>query len=178
MLEYQSNPPPVVLMRRRSFIWYEMQLLTLSFKHLFSHQRYNDFIEWRTDMPFARYDQKVDGFRNLTKPFYQSRSNFINTRDEVLEALLNRQKASWEPVVNASLQARVQIEEKRAKADQIANELALGRISHTIFDVRSLFNKLQTNKIYLTHTAKLCALNPACCSNPQLCAPIQLRQQF
>lgn len=135
-------------------------------------------MEWRTELPFNVYDTKIAAIRNVTQPFYDTRTRFIESRDAVLDSFLARQKVAWEPVVNKSAEIGNTIKQKRVELSQIADSRLLGRISNTLYDIRSLLLRFNTNRIYMTRAAKICALNPACCEDPNRCVPVELNQQF
>lgn len=135
-------------------------------------------MDWRVEMPFAIYDTKVAAVRNVTKPLYDTRTKFIESRDAIFDSFLSRQKATWEPVVNKSTHIGEVVQQKRARISERADSRLLGRISNTLYDLRSLLLRVNTNRIYTTRAAKMCALNPVCCEDPSRCVPAEMNQQF
>lgn len=138
-------------------------------------QKYNQLMEWRTEMPFAVYDTKVAALRNITQPIYDSRSQWIASRDSVIDSFINRQKMSWSPVVNKSAEIGEAVKNFRSRLSQTADAGMLGRVTTAVHDLRSLMLRLNTNRIFLSRASKMCVLNPVCCEHPERCVPTELK---
>lgn len=135
-------------------------------------------MEWRTELPFAVYDTKVAALRNVTQPIHDSRTQLIESRDAVLDSFLARQKAAWEPVVNKSVEIGSNVKQFRTRLSQSTEAGFIGRLTNSVYDLRSLLLRFNTNRIRLSKTAKMCALNPICCEHPERCVPKELNQVF
>lgn len=130
---------------------------------------YNKFVERAVDAPAVAMDYGVSAFKNITQPFYESRTGVIKSRDAVLDAFLRRQKASWSPVVAEAQRVAATVKRSTDTFHKTSGALFLNQFTDGLFRLRSSLEDLDDNQKLLRRSALLCLVNRKCCQNPSPC---------
>eukprot|EP00922_Rhytidocystis_sp_ex-Travisia-forbesii_P028823 GHVS01042246.1.p1 GENE.GHVS01042246.1~~GHVS01042246.1.p1 ORF type:complete len:665 (-),score=221.09 GHVS01042246.1:1159-3153(-) len=134
---------------------------------------YNNISGWAVDIPFAAVDALNQAGDVLYDPIDSKRQDKIDQRDGRMQALLDLQTAAYEPIVNASVVTKSNLD--------YVTTLVNGELSTLLTPVNNLLTFYRRNKStkYLARrvglqTMRICAINPICCERPEFCAPVTI----
>eukprot|EP00923_Selenidium_pygospionis_P021761 GHVN01037446.1.p1 GENE.GHVN01037446.1~~GHVN01037446.1.p1 ORF type:complete len:484 (+),score=73.81 GHVN01037446.1:49-1452(+) len=139
---------------------------------------YNQYADWRYDAPWEVYDAKIHARDQILQPVQDSRAQWIEKRDELLEAKNEQSRAFWNPHVTTAQATRVQLQQARDATNAVVNDTILHEYGTALMAIRTQRDIAYILKEAGTRATAICLLNPACCGQTSMCPPFSIEQVF